>query len=352
MTDLKDILTKEYLQKEYIDNQKSIRVIARELGLKSQHSVTQYIKKYGLYRPPKKDISKILTKEYLYDKYVRERCSLKDIALEVNSSKAVIKKYLILRNIPLRIKGKDLTKKQEVRAKESKENKTELSNKIFGLLKVVEFSHVNKSGNLVWKCECQCDNKNIVFVSGYKLRNHFVRSCGCLKPHMQDIVKAKLTKTFLEKELIENQKGLSELSRETKIHYETVRYYAIKYNIEYTYDHDFKKYHDLPVALFNKIYRNARKKKVDFDITIEYVWDLFLKQNKKCKYTNVILTFPKSTKENQKNLYTASLDRIDSSKGYIEGNVQWVHKRINIMKLDMEELEFLNWCKLVSDNIK
>jgi hypothetical protein len=45
---------------------------------------------------------------------------------------------------------------------------------------------------------------------------------------------------------------------------------------------------------------------------------------------------------------TASLDRIDSSKGYIEGNLQWLHKRINIMKGNMSEKEFLDFCESVT----
>ena len=44
---------------------------------------------------------------------------------------------------------------------------------------------------------------------------------------------------------------------------------------------------------------------------------------------------------------TASLDRIDSSKGYIKGNVQWVHKEFNKMKLDLLDKEFIDICKLV-----
>ena len=52
--------------------------------------------------------------------------------------------------------------------------------------------------------------------------------------------------------------------------------------------------------------------------------------------------------ENSK--YTsASLDRIDSSKGYIEGNVQWVHKDINKIKTDMSDNKFIEWCKLIAE---
>jgi hypothetical protein len=49
---------------------------------------------------------------------------------------------------------------------------------------------------------------------------------------------------------------------------------------------------------------------------------------------------------------TASLDRVDSSKGYIQGNIQWIHKRLNWMKGDMSELEFRQWCKRVVDHKK
>ena len=41
---------------------------------------------------------------------------------------------------------------------------------------------------------------------------------------------------------------------------------------------------------------------------------------------------------------TASLDRIDSKKGYIEGNIQWVHKDINRMKWAFNEDYFIKLC--------
>jgi hypothetical protein len=45
---------------------------------------------------------------------------------------------------------------------------------------------------------------------------------------------------------------------------------------------------------------------------------------------------------------TASLDRIDSSKGYIEGNLQWVHKNINMLKGNMLDNTFIEWCHKIS----
>jgi hypothetical protein len=39
------------------------------------------------------------------------------------------------------------------------------------------------------------------------------------------------------------------------------------------------------------------------------------------------------------------VDRIDSTKGYIVGNIQWVDKQINIMKNRMNEKDFLSLCE-------
>mgnify|MGYP007044016634 CR=1 FL=1 len=58
----------------------------------------------------------------------------------------------------------------------------------------------------------------------------------------------------------------------------------------------------------------------------------------------------KTNKERKLGINTASLDRIDSSKGYIEGNVQWVHKDINWMKQDFNEEYFIFLCSEITKN--
>jgi len=50
--------------------------------------------------------------------------------------------------------------------------------------------------------------------------------------------------------------------------------------------------------------------------------------------------------------YIASLDRIDNNKGYIEGNVQWVIKKINYMKNTLSEKNFINLCNKISEKQK
>lgn len=92
----------------------------------------------------------------------------------------------------------------------------------------------------------------------------------------------------------------------------------------------------------------AERRGLDFLITIEYVWDLFLKQDRKCGLTGLDIFFGKTNTSES----TASLDRIDSSKGYVEGNVMWVHKDINKMKMDLDKIEFIKMCKLIIENNK
>lgn len=49
---------------------------------------------------------------------------------------------------------------------------------------------------------------------------------------------------------------------------------------------------------------------------------------------------------------SASLDRIDSSKGYSINNVQWVHKDVNFAKQSMTMKDFVQLCDEVSNYAK
>ena len=98
---------------------------------------------------------------------------------------------------------------------------------------------------------------------------------------------------------------------------------------------------------FHKLKGCALKRNLDFQLTREYLDELFEKQDKKCVYTKYDLFFG-----NNQIRGTASLDRIDSSKGYIEGNVQWVHKDVNTIKWDLSHNRFLEICQLITENQK
>jgi hypothetical protein len=111
-------------------------------------------------------------------------------------------------------------------------------------------------------------------------------------------------------------------------------------------------YGDISGNFWNDIYRSAEgvkgtRKKLPLTITKEYAWNLFIEQHRKCALSEIPLCFPKTGKDRSG---TASLDRIDSSEGYIEGNVQWVHKDVNKMKNVFDNQYFINVCKCISDN--
>lgn len=108
---------------------------------------------------------------------------------------------------------------------------------------------------------------------------------------------------------------------------------------------------DISDTFWSRIKKSARIRDIDFNITKIYIWELFLKQNKKCKLSNLDIIIEKSIcRKRGKSNITASLDRIDSSKGYIVGNVQWLHKDVNYIKQDLDESYFKILCKLITDN--
>jgi uncharacterized protein (DUF2384 family) len=102
------------------------------------------------------------------------------------------------------------------------------------------------------------------------------------------------------------------------------------------------------ITLFKKYQSNAIKRNLDFDLTIDDLWDLYLQQSKKCALTGVDINIVNATINNNYHLQTASLDRIDSNKGYIINNVQWLHKTINSLKSDLKEENLIFLCHLVS----
>lgn len=103
-------------------------------------------------------------------------------------------------------------------------------------------------------------------------------------------------------------------------------------------------YGEIQKRYFGRIKYKAKIKKLDINVTPEYLWDLFLKQDKRCAYSGQILYFSSNLRKDSKS-QTASLDRIDPNKGYIIENVHWIHKDINFMKQSMTEEEFLKTCK-------
>ena len=101
---------------------------------------------------------------------------------------------------------------------------------------------------------------------------------------------------------------------------------------------------EISKSFIYSIKRGANSRNLIFNVTPEYLWKLFLNQHRNCAISGVHLRFQISKVDHNA---TASLDRINSSLGYIEGNLQWVHKDINYMKQSMNNKEFLGWINTI-----
>ena len=174
--------------------------------------------------------------------------------------------------------------------------KIEMIGKFFGKLKVIEELQKNKNGHIKYWCECECGNKTEVF--GTHLRRGNIMSCGC-------------------KNRIKKEGGING---------------DLWFNITKS-----------------KTSKRAFRRNLEFDLTKDFIYDLYIKQKRKCSLSGLEITLPKRWDDKS---YTASLDRIDSKKGYVVGNVQWVHKIVNIMKNIFDQEMFIFLCNQITKNNK
>ncbi len=146
----------------------------------------------------------------------------------------------------------------------------------------------------MWKCQCLCGNTSIL--STHQLKSGNTKSCGCW--------------IRINRHNYKNWKGHKEITGKW----------------------------------WGGIKRGAVKRGHKFEVTMDYVWDLFVQQNRKCALSNLPIAFALTNRQRA----TASLDRIDNTKGYIKGNVQWLHKDVNYMKQKYTQEYFIEICKEIA----
>lgn len=103
---------------------------------------------------------------------------------------------------------------------------------------------------------------------------------------------------------------------------------------------------------FRYYLRNIRNRYKIVEITLDDLknqWDI---QHGICEISGAKLILSSYKKINKNPIYSASIDRIDSTKGYVKGNIRWVSKAINWMKNDMTDDMVWELCELISNNIK
>lgn len=105
----------------------------------------------------------------------------------------------------------------------------------------------------------------------------------------------------------------------------------------------WKGYDKIPKSKITRIIYGAKKRNIEFNVDISYLSELYNNQKGLCYYTKKPIKFSDNS---------ASLERIDSSLGYVTDNVVWVNKHLNIMKREIPFDDFLEICRLVVKNFE
>lgn len=186
-----------------------------------------------------------------------------------------------------------------------------------------------KSGRTTMCKECSNINRRLVINTGYKFGTWTVMSKGqYFGAQIKYLVQCDCGNT--------RYMPASQIMNPNK--YQTCRRCSsgkILSNFRESFIHNLKK---------NALYR---KKHFGEDVTPEYLYSLLEKQDFKCALTGDTLLPEDNSLDHERKDLPLSLDRIDSSKGYIKGNLQWVTKRVNLMKGEMTMAELLETCSKI-----
>jgi len=178
-----------------------------------------------------------------------------------------------------------------------------LVGKRFGRLTIIKYSHSHiqpsNQKRAIWLAKCDCGKKH--FVSTSSLISGHVVSCGCYG------------KEIRKKGLHKKERGVANLN------YKYLSYRARS------------KKHGIPFEISKKEFKEI------------------IDQN--CYYCGGKPEMP-HTHRSYNGLYISNgIDRINSQKGYIKGNVVPCCKLCNTMKSNLSEEEFINHIKKIYKNI-
>ena len=218
----------------------------------------------------------------------------------------------------------------------------------FGDWVVTDINIPSKGGNKYVQCQCKCGEiKNVMSSSLRRGKTSSCRSCAARKTTTQLEIGSKYKDwTILEGPIYKNSTAYYKVKCECGTE-------MFKLPIELLYkDRDFccmkcshkenmnnittknGKIGELTKTEHTRLKKSAKKRQYEFNVSIEYLWNLFENQQKICAITG----------DHIDDFSKASLDRIDSTKGYIEGNVQWVTQQANLSKHIMSTQELYDFC--------
>ena len=102
-------------------------------------------------------------------------------------------------------------------------------------------------------------------------------------------------------------------------------------------------------TIFRKHFRKIKTRDTGCTLTLEELLEIWNKQQGKCVYSKVQLQ-ASNYKSSNNQIYTLSIDRIDSSKGYTKDNIQFISIAMNHMKNNMTHKETLELLNIIKNN--
>ena len=109
--------------------------------------------------------------------------------------------------------------------------------------------------------------------------------------------------------------------------------YKLKFELDYKIN-----------RLLNGSKARAFSKALPFNLTLEYLKELYEEQEGLCAVTNKPFCFTAHPTKHVANKDSVSLDRIDPDLGYIKGNVRFVTFQVNCAKGFYTDEEFYEMC--------
>jgi len=127
--------------------------------------------------------------------------------------------------------------------------------------------------------------------------------------------------------------------------------YAGQFNSNLIASNRYDKYSNFRWYIKN-IIKNSKKRKQDYNIDLEYLYQLWETQEGICPFTKQKLELRTHSYDSIKNKpYQASLDRIDNNKGYIKGNIRFVALMFNYARNRFSDEQVIDFCKQVAANV-
>jgi hypothetical protein len=175
--------------------------------------------------------------------------------------------------------------------------------KRFGRLVVLHRDPAYNPKKSKWICQCDCGNKKSIPFTD--LNTGKTVSCGCQRK--------------------ENMRKIG-LWKKRKMH------------------------HEIPHWFFYRLEVGAKQRDLTVSITIDDIYRLYNKQEKRCYFTGLPVGFNDDLNTKSVNAsHTASVDRLDSTRDYSLDNICISHKDINRMKNNMPLDRFLEYCRLIAE---